>query len=165
MKGQSFAFLLSTRPQVPTFPTWMSIQLCKYQCYLVELVGLASKDIRCHKYGSYSSNISSHLVILFKNHTNSYISRAFSFTYSSSPYESQQRLSGAEARNGWEESVATSGSSGVMALKVVMNFEEFPKHHVPGSLWKKNEHERILQHGLIKSHKNQNEGAKQVTGC
>ena len=24
-------FFLSTRPQVPTFPTWMSIQLCKYQ--------------------------------------------------------------------------------------------------------------------------------------
>ena len=84
--------------------------------------------------GHIGSNISSDLVILFKNHTNSYISQAFSFTYSSSPCESQQRLSGTEARNGWEESVATSGSSGVMALEVVINFEEFLKHHVPGSL-------------------------------
>ena len=39
--------------------------------------------------GDIGSNISSHPVILFKNPTNSYISQAFSFTYSSSPYESQ----------------------------------------------------------------------------
>ena len=88
--------------------------------------------------GDIGSNISSHLVILFKNHTNSYLSQAFSFTYSSSPYESQQRLSGTKARNGWEESVATSGSSGLMALEVVMKLEELLKHRVSGSLWKMN---------------------------
>ena len=112
--------------------------------------------------GHIGSNVCSDLVILFKNHTNSYISQAFSFTYSSSPYESQQRLSGTEARSGWEESVATSRSSGVMALEVVINFEEFPKHHVPGSLWTKNEHKRPLHFRRSKSLKCKSQSSSKI---